>query len=92
MWIYTDDAGRVLAANNMTGNSGWTQTDCAVPDALTDGHGAPLYALIDGQITPRAQADVQADWPEAIQPAPTAHERLAAVEEAVLGLLIGGAL
>lgn len=64
MWIYADNQKRILgySTNNMLGNTGWQDVLEEVPDVLTNEHGVPLYELVDGQITPRSQEDVDADY------------------------------
>lgn len=64
MWIYVDNQKRILGynCNNMSGNTGWHQISGDVPKILTNEHGIPIYELVDGQITPRSQEDVDSDY------------------------------
>ena len=97
MWIYADNQKRILgySTNNMFGNTGWQDVLEEVPDVLTNEHGVPLYELVDGQITPRSQEDVDADYvpPE---PVPPLEDRVDAVEiktgdlEEALDMILSG--
>lgn len=37
-WIYSDSQGRIMAtnANDMTGNTGWSETEQDVPDPIME--------------------------------------------------------
>lgn len=92
VWMLTDDAGRVLALNrnDMTGNSGWSETTVEalgldVDADLHDARGAALYKLVDGAAVLRDAAEREADYPqEEAAPAPAADDiagRVSAAEQ-----------
>lgn len=84
MWIYVDNRKRIFGYNynNMSGNTGWYQISGDVPKILTNEHGIPIYELVDGQITPRSQEDVDSDYvPPASQT--SAEELLNALMEGI---------
>lgn len=84
MWIYANNQKRILgySTNNMLGNTGWQDVSEEVPDVLTNEHGVPLYELVDGQITPRSQEDVDADYVPPVYK-PSAEELLGALMEGI---------
>lgn len=81
-WIYTDGNGNVLGTNpnNMSGNTGWVQTDVMIQEPLMDGYGIPLYKLDGANIVPRTQEDIDADSARIVNP-PTQGQRIAALED-----------
>lgn len=52
--------------------------------SMTDYNGVPLYKMVGGKVTARAQEELDADKPVVV-PAPTIDERLAEVEALVKG-------
>lgn len=97
MQIYamTDAEGRIVALNpnNMEGNSGWVATtDTALSEhtgvsyadmfnQLTEGHGIPLYKLVDGYAETRTAEEIAADLaaiPTPEETAPVTWDELAA--------------
>ncbi len=88
VWMLTDDAGRVLALNrnDMTGNSGWSETTVEalgldVDADLHDARGAALYKLVDGTAVLRDLAERQGDWGGVESPALPIEERVDVLEE-----------
>lgn len=81
-WIYTDNNGNVLGTNpnDMSGNTGWVQTDTMIPEPLMDGRGIPLYKFDVATIVPRTQEDIDADAAQIVNP-PTQGQRIAALED-----------
>ena len=82
MWIYVDNRKRIFGYNynNMSGNTGWQQISGDVPKILMNEHGIPIYELVDGQITPRSQEDVDSDYVPPPDP-PKSNEELQAENE-----------
>lgn len=97
MWVYTDNDKRVLGTNenDMSGNTGWEHTNCALPESLFDARGIPMYKISGGKINPRTQAEMDADYvpPEET---PTTEQRVNALETTtddiilMMAELIGG--
>lgn len=87
--VQTDDAGRVTAINSdaFVSGDGWTQIDEGEGDRyrhaqnnyllkpLTDERGVYRYKLMDGLVTQRTQAEMDADFDARPAPEPTAEER-----------------
>lgn len=82
-WIYSDSQGRIMAtnANDMTGNTGWSETEQDVPDPIMDSRGIALYKLVDVQIVARSQQEIDADVPEEPEPKPSDSQRIDALEQ-----------
>lgn len=97
MWIYADNDKRVLGGNesDMSGTTGWAQVDCAVPEILFDARGIPMYRLSGGEIIPRTQAEMDADYVPPDE-TPTTEQRVYALETTtddiilMMAELIGG--
>ena len=107
--VQTDDAGRVTAINSnaFVSGDGWTQIDEGEGDRyrhaqnnyllkpLTDERGVYRYKLVDGMVTQRTQAEMDADFDARPAP-PTTEERINALESAnddlilMMADLIGG--
>nr|DAL72437.1 MAG TPA: hypothetical protein [Caudoviricetes sp.] len=108
--VKTDDVGHVTAINSdaFINGEGWTQIDEGVGDRyhhaqnnylqkpLTDERGVYRYKLVDGMVTQRAQAEMNADFDSRPAPPPTTEERMNALESAnddlilMMADLIGG--
>ena len=87
--VQTDDAGRVTAINSdaFVSGDGWTQIDEGEGDRyrhaqnnyllkpLTDERGVYRYKLVDGLVTQRTQAEMDADYDALPAPEPTAEEK-----------------
>ncbi|MBN1776626.1 MAG: hypothetical protein JW811_00740 [Clostridiales bacterium] len=82
-WFYTDERGRVLAANqnDMSGNSGWVQVEASAPDPLTNADGVPLYRIDEGAIVSRSGEEIAADTLEPDPQQRPLEERVEVVEE-----------
>lgn len=97
VFVRTDDAGRVLAINSdafLPDAEGWTLIDEGegdryhhaqgnyLPLPLTDEQGVPRYKVVNGVVTERSDAEMDAEH-EAIasEALPTTEQRLAALEE-----------
>lgn len=108
--VQTDDTGRVTAINSdaFVSGDGWTQIDEGEGDRyrhaqnnylfepLTDERGVYRYKLVDGMVTQRTQAEMDADFDARPAPPPTTEERMNALESAnddlilMMADLIGG--
>lgn len=87
--VQTDDAGRVTAINSdaFVSGDGWTQIDEGEGDRyrhaqnnyllkpLTDERGVYRYKLVDGLVSQRTQAEMDADFDARPVPEPTAEEK-----------------
>lgn len=84
MWIYVDPDNRILAANqnSMAGNYGWHEAECILPEKLSNGLGVPLFKFVDGVVSARTQAELDADYVEPQAPAPEITE----TDEAIIEL------
>ena len=98
MSICADVQGRVtgVCPDNLTGGQGWVwiETDLTPATELCDEHGIALYKLVDGVVCARTVEEILADAPahESTVTEPAIEKRLAAVESAMLDLLLGGVL
>lgn len=108
--VQADDAGRVTAINSnaFVSENGWTQIDEGKGDIyhhaqnnylqkpLMDERGVYLYKLVDGFVTRRTQAEMDADFDAQPAPPPTTEERVNALESSnddlilMMADLIGG--
>jgi len=94
--ICADAQGRVtgVCPDNLTGGQGWVwiETDLTPDDNLTDERGIALYKIVNGAVVARTAEEISADVTAqgSIAPEPTIGERLAAVEAAMLDLMLGG--
>lgn len=106
----TDDTGRVTAINSnaFVSGDGWAQIDEGAGDRyhhaqnnylqkpLMDERGVYRYKLVDGMVTQRTQAEMDADFDALPAPPPTTEERVNALESAnddlilMMADLIGG--
>ena len=59
--------------------------------SLFNYYGAPLYKMVDGKVVARTQEEIEAAKVEVV-PIQTIEERTRALENAMLELIIGGAL
>lgn len=107
--VKTDDAGHVTAINSdaFINSEGWTQIDEGEGDRyhhaqnnylqkpLMDERGVYRYKLVNGMVTQRTQAEMDADF-DALPAPPTIEERMNALESAnddlilMMADLIGG--
>ena len=81
MWIYVDSSNRILSANesDMSGNTGWEQVDCTVPEILFDDRSVPMYQLSGAEIIQRTAEEMDADYtPPEVRP--STEERVNALE------------
>lgn len=108
--VQTDDTGRVTAINSdaFVSGDGWAQIDEGEGDRyhhaqnnylqkpLMDERGVYRYKLVDGMVTQRTQAEMNADFDARPAPPPTTEERVNALESAqddlilMMADLIGG--
>ena len=72
-----EDGGRHFELNN------------SINPPLIDTNGVPIYKFDGKQVVARTQEEIDADKPVII-PAPPIEERTAALEEAMLSLILGG--
>ena len=85
MFISIDDYGRINAynPNDLSGNTGWVETEETIEEPLFEEHGVPIYKYVDGAVVHRTQEEIDADIP-----APSDE---VSAEEA-LSTLLGGML
>ena len=102
-YIMTDDSGRVLRGFSTDFEQPDANAICICEDGgrhfeldgvvnppMTDYNGAPLYKFDGVKVVARTQDELDANKP-AIASAPTIEERTAALESALLDLILGGA-
>lgn len=56
---------------------------------MTD-RGQYLYKLVNGQMTQRTQAELDAEWAARPADPPTEQDRIQALEDALLDIMLGG--
>ena len=101
-YIITDESGRVLRGFSDDFEQPDTNAICINEDGgrhfelngvinppMTDYNGTPLFKFDGGIVVARSQEEMDADKP-AIVCAPTIEERTAALESALLDLILGG--
>ena len=86
MWYYIDSKNCILGSNpnDMAGNTGWVELDCAITD-LSNADGVPIYKVVDGKAVKRTSAEIAADTPAAPEPPLTMDEVLSVLEAALNG-------
>ena len=106
-YILTDESGRIMRGFSDDFEQPDTSAICINEDGgrhfelngvinppMTDYNGTPLYKLDGGKVVARTQEELDADKP-AETPAittPTIEDRTAALESALLELVLGGAV
>lgn len=105
VYVFCGDQSRIVVINSdafLSNVTGWTQIDEGdgdrymhaqgnyLPKPLMDEQGRYRYKLVDSAVVERTPEELAADALPA--PMPSEAERLAAVEAAVLDLVLGGGI
>ena len=103
-YIITDELGRILRGFSDDFEQPDANAICICEDGgrhfqlngvvnppMIDTSGIPKYKLVSGAVTERSQAEIDADVVQAPAP-PTLEERTAALETALLEIVMGGTL
>ena len=101
-YILTDESGRVLRGFSDDFEQPAASAICINEDGgrhfelggiinppMTDYNGTPLYKYNGSEVIARAQSELNVDVPS-ITPVPTIEDRVAAIESAMIDLVMGG--
>lgn len=87
--VLTDNRNCILSVcrDDLSGCSDWQNADIALTpnDDITDGHGAALYRLENGELVVRPEEERRVDWPVEEEPEPTEAEQLAEAARILFG-------
>ena len=87
--VLLDNRNYILSVcrDDLSGCSDWQNADIKLTpeDDITDGHGAALYRLENGELVERPEEERREDWPVEEEPELTEAEQLARAARILFG-------